>query len=536
MLIAGIILDVWNRRTFKGNIHIEDGRITSMVENPSAPDIYILPGFTDAHIHIESSMVTPYEFARVAVGHGTVATVSDPHEIANVCGIDGVNFMLDNAEDARLKIYFGAPSCVPATTFENSGAVLDSVEVDNLLSRPNILYLSEMMNYPGVLQEDPEVMAKIASAQKYNKPVDGHAPGLRGEDISKYISYGISTDHECFTLEEALEKIENGMKVIIREGSAAKNFEALHPLINRFPDMLMFCSDDKHPDDLLEGHINLLVRRSIHLGYDLMDVLHIACVSPVIHYGLDVGLLRVGDKADFIVTEDITDFNVLQTYIDGELVYDRGHCKIPPKKQTTINHFQTSKMTVHDLVYKNNGSAVPVIGAIDGSLITEKIMDSPMPIDGVFVSDHDKDILKICVKNRYNEAPPAIGFIKGFGLKNCAIASTVAHDSHNIIAVGDDDILMERAINAVIESRGGLSAVNEQKQMVIPLPVAGLMSEHTVEVVAHQYEELNRFVKESGCDLNAPFMTLSFMALLVIPKIKISDLGLFDAEKFQFYM
>jgi adenine deaminase len=536
MLVSGIIVDVRNRRTFKGTLHVEDGYITSVVENSSAPDIYILPGFIDAHIHIESSMVTPYEFARVAVGHGTVATVSDPHEIANVCGIEGVNFMLDNAREAYLKFYFGAPSCVPATTFENAGAVLNARDVDDLLARPEILYLSEMMNYPGVLHEDAEVMAKIASAKKYHKPIDGHAPGLRGEEAAKYISFGISTDHECFSLEEALDKIGKGMKVIIREGSAAKNFEALHPLIKLHPEMLMFCSDDKHPDDLLAGHINLLVRRAIQMGYDLMNVLHIACVHPVLHYGLDVGLLRVGDKADFILIEDLRDFKVLQTYIDGILVSDNGHCLIPPKKQPAINHFQTGKVTWQDLICYNDGSIVPVIGAIDGSLITEKVFEKPLEKNGSFVSDHERDILKICVKNRYNHEPPAVGFIKGFGFKNCAIASTVAHDSHNIIAVGDDDALLEKAINAVVESRGGLSAVSVDEQFVIPLPVAGLMSQLSVEVVANEYEKMNRFVKERGCALHAPFMTLSFMALLVIPKIKISDLGMFDAENFEFYL
>lgn len=535
MIVSGIILDVWNRRQFKGKMTIENGRIISVAEDSSAPDIYILPGFIDAHIHIESSMVTPYEFAKVAVSHGTVATVSDPHEIANVCGTEGVLFMLDNARNAGMKFFFGAPSCVPATSFENAGAVLDAHDVDALLARPDIFYLSEMMNYPGVLNEDPEVMSKISSAHKYNKPIDGHAPGLRGEKASKYISCGISTDHECFTLEEALEKIEYGMKIIIREGSAAKNFDALHPLIPLFPDMLMFCSDDKHPDDLMIGHINLLVRRAIHLGYDLMNVLRMACVAPVLHYGLDVGLLRVGDKADFIVVEDLIDFHVLQTCVDGKFVFDRGEVNIPFKEQHIINHFCTEKVDIGELVVSKYDMSTPVIGAVDGSLITEKIYEAPLFRNGEYVSDTQRDILKICVKNRYSHEPPSLGFVKGFGLKNCAIASTVAHDSHNIIAVGDNDQLLEKAINAVVESRGGLCAVSHNTQLLIPLPIGGLMSLLPVEQVANDYEKMNAFVKRQGCTLHAPFMTLSFMALLVIPKVKISDLGMFDAEKFIFY-
>ncbi len=535
MEISGHIIDVFHRKQFQGTLQVNDGKITAIYESDIVPDVWIIPGFIDAHIHIESSMVTPHEFAKIAVGHGTVATVSDPHEIANVCGLEGVNYMLENAKDSGLKFHFGAPSCVPATSFENAGATIDVEDIDGLLSRGDIYYLSEMMNYPGVLYEDPMVMAKLNCALKYGKPIDGHAPGLRGEMAKKYISHGITTDHECFTLEEALEKISYGMKVIIREGSAAKNFEALHPLMGTHPDSLMFCSDDKHPDDLMLGHINLLVKRALELGYDLMDVLQIACVHPVEHYKLDVGMLRVGDKADFIVVNNLKEMKVVKTFIDGNIVFENGQSVILNKKQEIINNFCTSPITVEDVLSPETRKDVPIICAIDGALITEKLFEQPTTLGGFCVSDNSRDIIKICIKNRYKDAPVAVGFIKNFGLRNCAIASTVAHDSHNIIAVGDDDTLLVKAINSVIEAQGGLSAVSPHETHLIPLPIAGLMSDKPVNEIAQLYEQINKFVRDNGCQLNAPYMTLSFMALLVIPKIKMSDLGTFDAEKFEFY-
>jgi len=442
--------------------------------------------------------------------------------------------MIDNAKSAKLKVFFGAPSCVPATTFENSGAVLDALEVDRLLASDDIWYLSEMMNYPGVLNEDTEVLAKIKSAVNHNKPVDGHAPGLKGELAKKYIDHGISTDHECTTLDEALDKLSFGMKVIIREGSAAKNFEALHPIIVSHPDQVMFCSDDKHPDDLVQGHINQLVKRSIDLGYDLYDVLQIACINPVLHYRIPVGLLNVGDDADFIVVENLQEFNVLKTFVNGRDVLGADDTIIPNNNH--INHFNISELLLSELHSKIKGSDLtPVIVAIDGSLVTEKMMVN-LPIkDGHALPDPKIDILKICVVNRYQKSPPAIGFINGFGLKDCAIASTVAHDSHNIIAVGDDDTLILKAINLLILSRGGLSAVTFTDQLHIPLPIAGLMSDKPCVEIGAVYNEISTFAIQNGSPLHAPFMTLSFMALLVIPKIKISDLGMFDAESFSFY-
>lgn len=534
--ITGHIIDIEGRKIFKGQIVINnEGFIDSITQIDSVDNVYILPGFIDAHIHIESSMVTPYEFAKVALTHGTVATISDPHEIANVCGLEGIQYMIENAKDAFLKIFWGAPSCVPATTFENAGATLSSEAIDTLLKSDDIWYLSEMMNYPGVLNGDEEVHKKIALAKKYNKPIDGHAPGLKGDFAQKYISYGISTDHECFELDEALDKLEHGMKIIIREGSAAKNYDALHSLIKSHTNEVMFCSDDKHPNDLQKGHINLLVKRSLQLGYDLFDILQIACINPIKHYNVPVGILKKGDPADFIIVDNTTEFNILATYINGNQVADHGHSILPDCKQKSINKFNTNLISQNQLKIASFGAPQPIIVAVDKMLITEKLFLSMPQEGGYSVVNKDEDILKICVVNRYQNAKPTVGFIKNFGLKRCAIASTVAHDSHNIVAVGDDDILLEKAINLLIQSRGGLSAVTEYESKHIPLPIAGLMSDQPVSIIGPKYNEISNFAKENGSKLEAPFMTLSFMALLVIPKIKISDLGMFDAEKFEFY-
>lgn len=533
--ISGHIIDIHQKTIFKGIIHISNGCITQIEEVENVADQFILPGFIDAHIHIESSMVTPYEFAKVALKHGTVATVSDPHEIANVCGLDGIQYMIENAKDARLKFYFGAPSCVPATSFENAGATINASDIEQLMASDDIWYLSEMMNYPGVLHNDPEILAKIVSAKKHHKPVDGHAPGLRGDDAKNYIAHGISTDHECFTLAEALEKLSYGMKIIIREGSAAKNFEALHPLIATHPDMVMFCSDDKHPDDLMVGHINMLVQRALHHGYDLYDVLKIACLNPVKHYQLPVGTLQIGDPADFIIMDDTQSWKIKETYINGEKVYHNGETILPTKKHKIINQFDAKLVQSSDFDVITNDPFTPIITAIDGSLITEKETKSLFITNNQKQIDKANDILKIAVINRYQSSKPAVGFIRNFGLRACAIASTVAHDSHNIIVVGDDETLMAKAVNLLVESKGGLSAVSHIATNHISLPIAGLMSDQPVDIIGESYSKISTFAKDHGCTLHAPYMTLSFMALLVIPKIKISDLGLFDAEKFEFF-
>ncbi len=531
---CGNIIDLYNRRIFKGVIEVIDDKISNIREEDNDSDLYFLPGFIDAHIHIESSMLVPYEFARVALKHGTVATISDPHEIANVLGISGVKYMIENAKPAKLKFHFGAPSCVPATNFETAGSIIDVNGIEELLKSDDIFYLSEMMNYPGVLFEDDEVIQKIKLAKKYNKPIDGHAPGLRGDTAKKYASVGITTDHECFSYDEAEEKIQYGMKILIREGSAARNFDALHPLINKFPEKIMFCCDDKHPDELLLFHIDEHVRKSIALGYNLFDVLTIACINPIAHYKMKVGSLRVGDYADFISVNNLTDFKVLKTIINGEEVFDGKNAILQEKKHATPNQFITEQIEDSVFKIKAEGEFINVINALDGQLITKSSKEKAKIIDGNLVSNTDEDILKIAVVNRYQKALVATAFIKNFGLKQGAIASSVAHDSHNIIVVGVDDISMCKATNLIIECGGGLSLVCNDENRVIGLPVAGLMSDNDAVTIGKQYAEIDQLAKKLGSELKAPYMLLSFMALLVIPELKLSDKGLFDGGNFKF--
>ena len=482
-------------------------------------------------------MLVPSEFAKLAVVHGTTGTISDPHEIANVCGIAGVRFMIDNGNTVPFKFHFGAPSCVPATIFETAGASLDSTAVEELLAQPEIKYLSEMMNFPGVLHADEEVMKKIAAAKKYNKPVDGHAPGLRGDIVKQYIDAGISTDHECFTAEEALDKLSFGMKILIREGSAAKNFDALIALMHDHFEHMMFCSDDKHPDSLVDGHINILCARAVARGIDIFKVLQAACINPVLHYKMDNGILRKDDPADFIVLKDLVHFKVLQTYINGELVAQSGESYILTKPSVIINEFNCTEKKPGDFIIPagETGEKILVIEALEGQLITNKISREATVVDGNIVSNTLQDILKIVVVNRYSNAPVAKAFIKNIGIKKGALASSVAHDSHNIVAVGVDDESISKAVNLIIQQRGGISAVTMHKELMLALPVAGLMINSDGYEVAESYTNIDRFVKEElGSTLAAPFMTLSFMALLVIPHLKLSDKGLFDGDSFSF--
>lgn len=535
MEIKANFIDILKREIYPAVVTIENGKISSVLKTEEQVLNYILPGFIDAHVHIESAMLVPTEFAKKAVIHGTVATVSDPHEIANVLGNDGVYYMLDNAKKSPLKFNFGAPSCVPATIFETAGAEVSTTDVDVLMQRSDIKYLAEMMNYPGVLFQDKIVLDKIAIAHKYNKPVDGHAPGLAGEKAIQYINAGISTDHECFTYNEAKFKLEHGMKILIREGSAAKNFEALIDLLQEYSDDIMFCSDDKHPDDLLLGHINLLVKRAIEKGIDIFNVLKAACINPVLHYKLDVGLLNSSDTADFIVIDNLKDFNILQTYINGVLVAENGNDLIATTPESIVNNFNIEEKESADFKIQLKHTKIKVIEVIDGQLITKTyIGEVDLDAEGNAVSNIEADILKIAVVNRYYNAPIAVAFIKNFGLKKGAIASSVAHDSHNIIVVGVDDDSMCKAVNCIIEEKGGLSVTDGEQLKILPLPIAGLMSADSCEVVAQKYTELVHFAKENGCTLHSPFMSMSFMALLVIPQLKLSDKGLFDGEAFQF--
>lgn len=536
LTIEGNIVDIINERIFPGTVIAENGKITSIHEEPwKEYKNFIMPGFIDAHVHIESSMLAPSEFARLASVHGTVATVSDPHEIANVLGISGITFMIENGRQVPFKFYFGAPSCVPATIFESSGENISVSDVRNLLSSNDIKYLSEMMNFPGVINDSPDVKAKLDAAREYNKPVDGHAPGLKGENLEKYIAAGISTDHECTSLEEAYEKISLGMKILIREGSAAKNFETLHELIESRTDMCMLCSDDKHPDDLVNGHINEIVKKALSKGYGLFSILKTATLNPVVHYGLDVGLLRIGDDADFIVVDNLNDFNVIKNYVKGILIAEYGNPLIDETvKEKPNKFFASSKQPKDFLVPRLKNTNIRVIEAIDGELITNELQLEPKVNSGYIESDTDRDILKIAVVNRYKDYKPEVGFIKNIGLKRGAIASSVAHDSHNILAVGTNDKDICMAVNSVIESKGGIAVCVNGKTDMLSLPVAGLMSTADGYETAKKYAELSVEAKSLGSGLNSPFMTLSFMALLVIPKLKLSDKGLFDGEKFEF--
>lgn len=532
--VVAQLVDLHEGRVYPAVVTVEQGKIAAIEPTDERPRTYLLPGFVDAHVHVESSMLAPSEFARAAVVHGTVATVSDPHEIANVLGVEGVRYMLDNAQGVPFKFNFGAPSCVPATTFETAGAEIDADQVAALLDDPRIRYLSEMMNFPGVLHGDGQVAAKLDAAKRRGKPIDGHAPGLRGEQAEAYIAAGISTDHECFTKEEADDKLRLGAKILIREGSAARNFDALYPLLDECPDRVMLCSDDKHPDELLAGHIDALVRRAVARGIDPMRALRAACVNPVEHYGLDVGLLRVGDPADFIEVENLEDFNVLRTWIDGRLVAENGRTTIPQSRPAVVNRFSARPVEAEQFAVVGESGQINVIEAIDGQLITRRHTMPAKIVEGRAVAEPSRDLLKLVVVNRYADAPPAVAFIQGFGLRSGALASSVAHDSHNIVAVGASDEELCRAVNLVIEARGGLSVVSDAADEVLPLPVAGLMATGSCEEVGRAYEKLDRLAKQLGSPLRAPFMTLSFMALLVIPDIKLSDKGLFDGGRFEF--
>ncbi len=532
--ISGKVVDVVARRIFNADVKVKDGRIVEITESSNEYDNYILPGLIDSHVHIESSMVIPTSFARAAVKNGTVATVSDPHEIANVLGVEGVNYMINNGKKSPFKFYFGAPSCVPATPFETSGAVIDSEAIKDLMENPDIFYLAEMMNFPGVIYNDEEVIKKIQYAHEVNKPIDGHAPGLSGEGLEKYAAQKITTDHECTSVDEAIAKIEKGIKIQIREGSAAKDFENLFPLLKTHPKEVMFCTDDCHPDDLVKGHINKTISRAVKKGADVLDVISAATVNPKKHYNLKTGLLQINDPADLILVEDLKDFKVLQTYIDGNLVYDKGTVLIDKESEKAVNNFNCETLKIEDILVKPETNRIKVIVAQDGDLLTGKEIIEPKIKDGFIESDIDRDILKIVVVNRYQKSKPQIGFIKNFKLNRGAIAGSVAHDSHNIIAIGTNDTDIVNAINKVIENTGGIVAVDGNDYKELKLNVAGLMSTEEAEDVAEKYHDVHNLAKEFGSTLTAPFMTMAFMALLVIPELKIGDKGLFDVSTFNF--
>lgn len=535
MIIKGQFVDLFKRLVYPAAVTVQHGKIIDINPIDSAPkDRYIMPGFVDAHVHIESSMLVPSRFAELAIPNGTVATVSDPHEIANVLGREGVEFMVNDAAQVPLKIHFGVPSCVPATPFETSGATLDAAEVEDLLQRNDMYYLAEMMNYPGVIYQDQQVMKKIAAAHNAGKPVDGHAPGISGDDLERYASAGITTDHEAFSENEALEKIAQGMKIQIREGSAAKNYRALASVLKKHPASIMFCTDDCHPDDLLNGHINATVKRAIAEGYDLFDTLSAATINAIAHYKLPVGRLQIGDPADFIVVEDLTEFTIKEVYINGEKVYTDGKTLWPTPDCKPVNRFISYTIPESAFSISAEGETAKIIKVKDGELVTSTLHLPPKIQNNEVVADLERDILKIAVINRYSKQPVQVGLINGFGLKQGAFASSIAHDSHNIIVVGADDESMHKAVAQIMKNRGGIAVIGQHQVADLPLPVAGLMSTEKGHIVAAKYQQLDALAKQLGCSLKAPFMTLAFMALLVIPDLKIGDKGLFDGTKFAF--
>jgi adenine deaminase len=533
--ISGNLVDPVARRIRPATLTLANGRIAAIAWDTIEHPTWLLPGFVDAHVHVESSLLPPREFARMAVAHGTVATVSDPHEIANVLGVPGVEAMLDDACGSPLKFLFGAPSCVPATGFDHAGAVIDAAGVAALLDRPDIGYLSEMMNYPGVIAGDPDVLAKIAAAVARGKPVDGHAPQLTGEPLRRYVAAGITTDHECVSLAEAREKVELGMQILIREGSAARNFDALAGLLDSRPDRCMLCSDDKHPDMLAVGHIDQLVRRALARGTSLFDVLQAATVNPVRHYGLPVGLLQPGDPADFIEVDDLETLPVRRVFLDGRLAAADGATLWEHRPSATPNRFDAHPKAADDFAIRlpqAAGRSVRVIEALDGQLVTGSLTLPARMAQGCVVADPEADVLLIAMVDRYDDRPPVVALVRNFGLRDGAIASSVSHDSHSVVAVGTSPAALARAVNLVIEARGGLAAVGPAGTRVLPLPIAGLMSDLPGPDVAARYAEIDRFAKDLGSPLSAPFMTLSFMALLVIPALKIGPPGLFDVGRF----
>lgn len=549
------ILDFSKREIFSAIIYweqdskkqpkLQDGLITRIESlGPEDPKLdYLLPGFIDAHVHIESSMLLPSEFGRMAVRHGTIASISDPHEIANVLGIKGVEFMLANSEKTPFHVYFGAPSCVPATPFETAGADISLADIDSLFASGKVKYLSEMMNFPGVLSQSKEVVDKLKLAQQYGFPIDGHAPGLVGKRSLQYAQAGISTDHECTTIDEARDKIEAGMKILIREGSAARDFSNLHPLISEHPDKVMFCSDDKHPDELFHSHINQLVKEAVALGHCVFDVLQCACITPVKHYQLPLGTLLEGEVMNAVLVENLTDFNVKSTWLAGVKVAEFGVSLLASVSEQAINCFKAKPVTSELLEIRAKTGKIRVIDVFEGKLFTrEKIIETDLlkcrQVDSqqmlLLEANPKNNIAQLSVLNRYQDAKPANAFVTGSGIQSGAIASTVAHDSHNIIAIGCDSQSIQRAINTVIELKGGICVVSEEGVKSLSLPVAGLMSLEKGEIIAEQYAQLDQLAKALGFTLTAPFMTLSFLALLVIPELKLSDKGLFDGRDFSF--
>lgn len=533
-------VDIVNKAVFAADIYYNRTieKIEKLADGPQDGLLYCVPGLVDSHVHIESSMLTPQKFAEMVIPHGTIGVVCDPHEIVNVLGMPGMEYMMEDADKSPLNFYFAVPSCVPATPFETSGAVVTAADILKVIDKS--VALAEMMNYPGVCMRLPEVMDKLNVAIEAGKPIDGHAPGLDGKDLELYASAGISTDHECFSLDEALKKIALGMKVLIREGSAARNLDALFPLMKSNPESVMACTDDAHPDDIrARGHIEKFYRRAVAEGVSVFDIFRILTLNPIEHYKLDCGALRIGDKADFVMVSDLEKYDVCRVYLAGKKVYENGKQLYRSIHSQRPNNF--AKRNFYDFDFAVNAPkdapTVKVIDILPGELVTKqstRMMYTKKgdPIEAV----PDADIVKIAVVNRYSNAPVVNGFIRGTGLKRGAMASSVAHDSHNVVVIGADSNSMLKAVESIFRSKGGIVVVPETGEPEeLKLPIAGLMSGKDHNAVADQYEALIAMAKEKlGVTLESPFMTMAFMSLLVIPDLKIGDKGLFDVTKFEF--
>lgn len=559
------MLDVITDSIYPARISVEGGFFKEIVpiviNDDSELDIsgIILPGFIDSHIHIESTMLTPAQFAKLAVRFGTTSVVCDPHEIANVAGTDGIDFMIENSKSVPFNFYFSIPSCVPATCFETSGAILDSETIGELLKKDEAVALGEMMNFPGVINGDGEVLAKLEKAKELGKPIDGHAPLLSGKDLDKYIAEHISTDHECSNFAEAIEKKEKGMKIMVREGSSAKNMEALfdfsdrldywknHESFGKMPNEVLekrihlpifdfIVSDDKHTTDLIKGHLNESIKKAIGLEISPISAIEMVTVNPSTHYNLNTGAIVKGMQADYVVVDNLNDLNILKTYVAGKCVFDGENVLFDVEETEFKNTFDVSKKGFEDFeISCDEPSAdVNVIRCFNGELITEAESATLETKNGFVQPDLEEDILKIAVVERYGGNSIANGFITGFNLKKGAIASSVAHDSHNIVVVGTNSEDMANAVNCLIDNEGGFAIVDGDFEDSLALPIAGLMTNEDSHEVAEKLEKLHKTAADFGCKLDSPFMTMSFMALLVIPAIKISDKGLFDCINFEF--
>ncbi len=534
MIIKGNILNIYTDEIYPGEIEIEKGVIQSIREVSSFFNEIIVPGFIDSHIHIESSKLTPSRFAEIALKHGTTSVVADPHEIANVMGLEGIEYMLNDARNSPLKFNFAAPSCVPTTEYETAGATIDSNVIDDLLRKDEFVSLGEVMDYNGVIEGKEDLIAKIESAKKHKKPIDGHAPLVTGEDLQKYVKYGIDTDHECTSKREAAEKRRMGVKIMIREGSES---HMLEELLHSDADFIV--SDDICAEDLIDGHIDKLLRKAVSLGMDAFEALKLVTINPAKHYNLNVGSITPGKQADLVFIDNLEDFNVKRVIVDGNTIYKKQKLLYRANPMPVKTTLKITPKTAEDFDVKaqdeNHKSAtVNVINVEDNTIIsshdTAKLsIDRNTVIPSVF-----EDILKISVIERYGGNTIANGFVHGFNIKNGAIASSVSHDSHNIIAVGTNSQYIAEATNKIIENKGGLVAMSNKEMIDLPLPIAGLMSDKSANVVSKVSSSLNELVSSMGCTLSSPYTTLSFLALPVVPSIKITNKGLFDVDANKF--